>query len=65
MIYACFVLKFAADTQSFGFEAPEKQGSSHDLQLAKAQIRHFYVAFKIPFVYNLIKEMCKWKAELI
>jgi hypothetical protein len=65
MIYACFVWKFTADNQSFGFAAPEKHGSPHDLQLSKAQIRHCHVAFKISFVYNLIKTICNYKAELI
>lgn len=57
VIYACFVWKFTADNQSFGFAAPEKQGSSYDLQLAKAQIRHCLAAFKISLVCNLIKKI--------
>jgi hypothetical protein len=57
MVYACLGWKFTADNRSFKFSAPEKQGSSHDLQLAKEQIRHCHVAFKISFMYNLIKKM--------
>jgi len=38
------------------FQRPKKPGSSHDLKLAKAQIRHCHAAFEISFVCNLIKK---------
>jgi hypothetical protein len=66
MTYACPAWEFAADTHLLKLQRLQNKVLRTIGNLPRSRpVRDLYVAFKIPYVYDIITKLCRQQAEVI